>query len=641
MSGGSNNLESIELEHPFGPSERKVWSNRLRIFAALIGLFGIMLYNSEAVFLLVAIGGYLLVAAGFMLAERYRVSERFRLITFLFLDAGIITLACYAFGTQYSKIAMFYSVYLIGYLLEQGHKWGFIALLLALSLFLLVMLLEKNGAIPVAPYVQDRQHVLNSPDRLIPNFSVVTLCLTIAYILMTFTLVRLKQHMKNERQLLISKWAAQQQAAKLQKRLDETYRLEGLGRLAGGVAHDFNNLLTCILGYSRGIYQDLETSSPIREDIKEVIHAAEGAAHLTKQLLAFSRKQIIKPQIIDLSDLVSNLERMLSRIIGEDIDFKVDIKNKNNLIEADPSQIEQVIINLVANARDAMPSGGILTATVDHASLKEPESLEKYGLEGGDYVSLTVSDTGHGMEPETRSRVFEPFFTTKERGKGTGLGLATVYGIVKQNGGAIHVYSTPGKGTSFCVHLKKVAQNGNGDPENSVKTFFDGNRAKQRDSHAKVTEMPSEAKQKIRMPQINSIATILVVEDEEMVRRVTTRILRGQGYRIIEASSGEDALQKVSDLGQNGELVRQVDLLLTDVIMPGMSGKALADDLTKRDPFLKVLFMSGYSGDAIAKHGILNPEISFLEKPFTAETLIKMVRSLLDRPLASFSHLSS
>ena len=613
MTTDSDNLDPLGRNRPFGPEERKRWSNGVRIIAAAIGFAAALLYNREAVFVLCAIGVYFLVAVFFALAERWSFPQSFRLTAFLVLDAGIITVACYAFGTQYSKVAMFYSVFLIGYLLEKGHKWGFVALLLALISFLGVLLAERHGIIPVAPYVNDRAYVLASPDRLVPNFAIVTACLTIAYILMTFTLVRIKQHMHNERQLMISKWAAQKQTTKLRERLDETLRLEGIGRLAGGVAHDFNNLLTCILGYTRGIYQDLEPGSPIRPDLGEVIHAAEGAAHLTKQLLAFGRKQTITPRELDLGALLINLERILSRIIGEDIDFQVSVKEQGGLVEADPAQMEQVIVNLVANARDAMPSGGRLTATVDNSSLRSPECQEKYGLPEGNYVRLLVKDTGHGMAPETISRVFEPFFTTKEQGKGTGLGLATVYGIVKQNNGAIHVDSTPGKGTTFCVHLKRIQNNGYS--QNSAAT----------DLRHPETPLLTSAARSQGESQNDRSETVLVVEDEDIVRRVTTRILTSQGYKIIEASSGEQALDISSRLKQ------KVDLLLTDVIMPGISGKSLADTLKKQTPSIRILYMSGYSGNVIAHHGVLSPEIELIEKPFTAETLLAKVREVLDR----------
>jgi PAS domain S-box-containing protein len=376
-------------------------------------------------------------------------------------------------------------------------------------------------------------------------------------------------------------------------------KMEAIGRLAGGVAHDFNNILTAIGGYTDLLLADLAPDDQRRRDVEEIHQAAQRAASLTRQLLAFSRRQVLQPKVINLNSLVPGIETMLRRLIGEDILFATVLHPRLGNVRADPGQIEQVIVNLVVNARDAMPKGGRVTIETRNVELDESYAEDHPGVTPGRYVMLAVTDTGVGMDEETRARIFEPFFTTKVRGKGTGLGLATVYGIVQQTGGHIWPYSEPGKGTTMRVYLPRV------------------------DEPADPLERPGEAPLEL----LRGSETILLVEDEAPVRSVTRQLLERNGYTVLEAADGPAALALV-DRGSGGG---HVDLLLTDVIMPGMSGRELAGELQARRPDLRVLYMSGYTDDAVVRHGMLEPGLAYLEKPFRPATLLRKVREVLQQ----------
>ena len=379
-------------------------------------------------------------------------------------------------------------------------------------------------------------------------------------------------------------------------------KMEAIGRLAGGVAHDFNNILTAIGGYSDLLLADLPPDDHRRHDVEEIHHATQRAAALTQQLLAFSRRQVLQPKVISLNALIPDVEKMLRRLIGEDILFATVLHPRVGNVRADPGQLEQVIVNLAVNARDAMPKGGRLTIETRNVELDEAYTVDHPTVKPGPYVMLAVSDTGVGMDEETKSRIFEPFFTTKVRGKGTGLGLATVYGIVQQTGGHIWPYSEPNRGTTMRVYLPRV------------------------DAPADRLEYPSDA----APATLRGSETILVVEDEAPVRAVTRQLLERNGYTVLEAADGPAALALVD--GDAGG--RHIELLLTDVIMPGMSGRELADQLKSRRPEVRVLFMSGYTDDAVVQHGMLEPGLAYLEKPFRPQSLLRKVRSVLqDNPL--------
>ena len=381
---------------------------------------------------------------------------------------------------------------------------------------------------------------------------------------------------------------------KLEEQLHHSQKLEAVGRLAGGVAHDFNNLLTVINGYSQLLHHRIEENSPLRKDIEEIRRAGDRAALLTQQLLAFSRRQVLQPKMLDLNELVANMEKMLHRLIGEDVELRAVFGAELGVVKADPGQIEQVIVNLVVNARDAMPGGGRLTIETDNTFLDEGfSSLHPY-VTIGPHVLLAVSDTGVGMNEDTQAHLFEPFFTTKEKGKGTGLGLSMVYGIVKQSQGYIHVYSEVGKGTTFKIYFPRM----DGEIETLSPVFSAAPRGSE---------------------------TVLVVEDESSVRELIVRVLSEKGYRMLSAAEGNEGLRIA------GGHQEPVDLLITDVIMPGMGGRELANRLEASIPGMKVLFMSGYTENTISHHGVLEEGLAFLQKPFTSETLLRKVRETLDR----------
>ena len=376
--------------------------------------------------------------------------------------------------------------------------------------------------------------------------------------------------------------------------LRQSQKMDAIGQLAGGVAHDFNNLLTAILGYSELLASRPAVESLAREEIGEIRTAAERAAALTRQLLAFSRKQVLEPVVLRVNDLVANLEKMLGRVIGEDVDLVSRLDRSVGNVRVDPGQLEQVIVNLVVNARDAMPRGGKLTIETANADLDEAYAQRHAAIRPGRYVMVAVSDTGTGMDEATAGRVFEPFFTTKETGKGTGLGLSTVYGIVKQSGGNIWVYSEPGKGTTFKVYLPRVED-----------VVTEGAPRLADSSPARGTE------------------TILLVEDEEAVRTLSRRILEKHGYRVLEAGSGPAALEVLR------AVTERVHMLLTDLVMPDMTGTELASRLKADHPEIRVLFMSGYTDDAVVRSGLLEPGRAFLQKPFTPVVLLRKVREVL------------
>jgi hypothetical protein len=383
----------------------------------------------------------------------------------------------------------------------------------------------------------------------------------------------------------------------LEGQLRQALKMEAVGRLAGGLAHDFNNLLTAITGYGDLVLGALPADDARRADVEEIRIAADRAAALTQQLLAFSRKQVLQPRVLDLNVIVRNAEKLLRRLIGEHIALETVLDPALGAVKADPTQLEQVIINLAVNARDAMPQGGRLLLETRNALLDTGYTSEHSMVQPGEYVQLAVSDTGLGMDEQTKARLFEPFFTTKEMGKGTGLGLSTVYGIVKQSGGYIWVYSELGRGTTFKVYLPQVEA-------------------------AATVDLPATAPE--AAPRGSE--TVLLVEDEPALRAVARRVLQRQGYAVLEAAHGDAALALVAT--HQGPL----DLLVTDVVMPGLSGRDLADRLTAARPDLRVLFVSGYSGEALAHHGILDPDLAYLEKPFSPDALAIKVREVLDRP---------
>ncbi|MCS6859198.1 MAG: PAS domain S-box protein [Abditibacteriales bacterium] len=381
----------------------------------------------------------------------------------------------------------------------------------------------------------------------------------------------------------------------LEAQLRQVQKMEAIGRLAGGIAHDFNNLLTAIIGYAELLMVNLPPESPLRAHAEGIFKAGGSAASLTRQLLAFSRQQVLQPEVLNLNDIVSHTTQFIERLIGEDIQVVTMLDPQLRLVEADPTQIEQVILNLAVNARDAMPQGGTLTLETKNVYLDEAYARLHFETQPGHYVLLAVSDSGVGMDEETQLHIFEPFFTTKEMGKGTGLGLSTVYGIVKQSGGRIEVYSEEGRGTTFKIYLP----------------CLEGAAEAAAESVASPPLLPGQE-------------TILIVEDADAVRDSAREALSQSGYTVLEARNGEEALR----LSQ--QHAGPIHLLLTDVMMPLMSGRELAEQLTAQRPETKVLYMSGYTDNAIVNHGVLAPGIAYLQKPFSPAVLTQKVREVLD-----------
>jgi signal transduction histidine kinase/ActR/RegA family two-component response regulator len=405
--------------------------------------------------------------------------------------------------------------------------------------------------------------------------------------------------LENSRLLLESR-RAYDELAETQGQLEQAQKMDAIGRLAGGVAHDFNNLLTVILGRTDILLHPLKPEDPMRRGIELIQRTAGRAADLTRQLLAFSRKQVLEPVILDLSAVTTDMKDMLGRLIGEDIALLTTPTPGLGRVKADRGQIEQVVMNLTVNARDAMPQGGRLILETANVELDDEYVRRHVGARPGPHVMLAVSDTGTGIPREIQAQIFEPFFTTKEQGKGTGLGLATVYGIVKQSGGYIEVDSEPGQGTTFRIYLPRL--------EAEAVTV---------DRNAR----PAAA--------AGGTETILLVEDEEGVRELARDILRASGYTVLEARNGPEALLLCER--HQGPL----DMLLTDVVMPRMSGRELAERLAPLRPELSVLYMSGYTDDAVIRHGVLAAGTAFLQKPFTPAALVLRVRETLDLTTAT------
>ncbi|MBW1688001.1 MAG: PAS domain S-box protein [Deltaproteobacteria bacterium] len=403
------------------------------------------------------------------------------------------------------------------------------------------------------------------------------------------------------RGILVSRDVTAQRQAKealreSQEQLLHAQKMEAIGRLAGGVAHDFNNLLTAITGYSSLLIESLGADNPLRADVDEIVRAADQAASFTKQLLAFSRRQVLQPRVIDVNELVSNVDRLLRRVIGEDIDFVTSLDSELWPVKADPGQIEQLIMNLAVNARDAMPRGGRLVLATSTLHVPEGGGSAHPSIPAGDWVGLSLQDRGLGMSAQTLEHIFEPFFTTKETGKGTGLGLATVSAIVEQSGGHVRVKSEPGEGSTFSIYLPRT------------------------------TGRPDETMAQPLLSDLRGTETLLLVEDSESVRRLLRRYLERHGYTVIEASSGVDALRAMKR--HDGPL----DLLVADVVLPKMDGRALARQLERERPGLRVLYMSGFSDDALSDHDVFDHEVTLLQKPFTPPELLRQIRTVLVSP---------
>jgi len=423
----------------------------------------------------------------------------------------------------------------------------------------------------------------------------LTASLLLVVTALTLALRGLNDALALARQRLEEFERAEQEKKHLQERLTQAQKMEAVGRLTGGVAHDFSNLLTAIQGYSKFALDELAPDDPVRADVREVQRAAGRAETLTNQLLSFSRKQVLQPRVLKLDDLLNDMENLLRRLIGEDIDLSTVLAPDLGYVRADPGQIEQVIMNLFVNARDAMPQGGKLTFEAANVELDETYARTHLGINPGQYVMLAVSDNGAGMSDEVMAHLFEPFFTTKEQGCGTGLGLSTVYGIVKRANGHIEAESQPGEGSTFRIYLPRS---------------------------------DAEAVASAPLPRSGTLArgteTVLLVEDEDMVREVAHRALERQGYTVLTARLPEQALNLMQ------HYVGPVSLLITDVVMPGMNGPELTKRLLEFRPGLRVMYVSGYTDDELSHHGVLEPGVVLLLKPFDSNTFVQAVREVLD-----------
>jgi nitrogen-specific signal transduction histidine kinase/CheY-like chemotaxis protein len=399
----------------------------------------------------------------------------------------------------------------------------------------------------------------------------------------------------NDKRFLVGVGLDISERKKLEEQLRHSQKMESIGTLAGGIAHDFNNVLTAVIGYGNLLQKKLQEEDPLRHYVEQIIAAANRAAGLTRGLLAYSRKQVLNPQLVDLNEIIRKIEKLLERLIGEDVEFKSILTEKDLTVLADTGQLEQVLMNLATNARDAMPHGGNLFIETETVELDEDSARTHGLLKSGSYALLTVTDSGMGMDETIRERIFEPFFTTKEVGKGTGLGLAIVYGIVKQHNGSVEVESEAGRGTTFRIYLP-VVQKDAAETQASVLTPIEGG-----------TE------------------TILVAEDDEMVRKLTASVLTQFGYSVIQAEDGEAAVNKFM---QNQD---KVGLLLLDVMMPKKNGKEVYDKIRIFKPEVKAIFLSGYTPDLIYEKGLLDRGLNFILKPVAVNDLLRKVREILDR----------
>ncbi|MCP4605623.1 MAG: response regulator [Proteobacteria bacterium] len=513
---------------------------------------------------------------------------------FIFIDIGAVTFLIHCVGSLTSQIIGYYFLILVAYTLQAGRMAGIIAFILSLVSYFTLLLLELKGVFSYAPWNLTDVNI----DLTLPNvafsFCIFTFAQTGVFAFVAIIISRVKKHVETEQVLMASQREVQDRSAQLAKQFEEAQRLESLGRLAGGIAHDFNNILTGILSYSRFVREEVDKNSQAKEDLDVITQAAERAGQLTSQLLAFSRKRVIKTRNVEINKIIGNVDQIFRRTIGEQIDCRLELGSDIDTIRSDPTQIEQVLMNLVVNARDAMTEGGILTISTSNAVLDA--DLCRFHIEAkpGKYVKLTVVDTGIGMDSDTKSKIFEPFFTTKKTSDGIGLGLATVYGIIRQNKGIIEVNSNPGSGTRFDVYLPSIQE--------------------------KITDIAP-------LPLVERFAdeTILMAEDDEIVRKGTARILSQNGYTVLETSSGEEALEVAA------EHIEKIHLLLTDMIMTGISGKDLADKLRISRPDISVLLMSGYTEDAIVAEAVLEKGIAFLAKPFTREILLEEVGKVLGK----------
>ena len=546
---------------------------------------------------------YLVLAGMAVALEKTSLAERFvqtRVIGFVLLDVGVVTLMVLATGPAVSPVPVVYLLLVVSYTLQRGARYGVATLILSCVGLGTVLVLENQGITLWNPAEEAGGNPVSGAAAAWGVFSITVLVMVASVTVMSRTVRRQTLQYRQERRLRVAAEAASERSEQLQAQLEHSQRLEGLGRLAGGVAHDFNNLLTGIMGYTDIVHRGLDDGDKHKEDLAEVLTAGRRAQELTAQLLAFGRKQVVQPRRCVLGEIVADSENMLGRLIGEDVQLVTSYADQGHVILADRGQISQVLVNLVVNARDAMPDGGKLQVEVDACTLNEQEAAGSPDLEAGVHVRLQVTDDGIGMAQETLDHLFEPFFSTKGPGKGTGLGLSTVYGIVSQSGGAISVHSKPGEGSCFRI-CYPVAE---GRPSYDIDD---------------------------QVPVKGGTETILLIEDDAIVRNVTCQILTDAGYTVIVCDSGEQAIKEVS------EGTGSIHLLLSDVILTGMNGREAARHIQEHRPEIRVLFMSGYTDDTFRVDFTKGMEVPLLPKPFRSEDLLLRVRQTLDRRIARWT----
>lgn len=566
----------------------------VRLIGAVLFLLCSLLLLGDVPYLWEGVAAFGVWSAVWLFVVHRDLIPKIRRPVLLVGDVAVVTLVVALLGASTTPVAALYVLVVIIWSSLRQRYFSLLALVLSVAAYGAVLGLGHFGVWSVEPHLAASlpDHRVLSVD--VTSFAAVTAVLVTTYLFQTCFVGRIELQAAKEQRLRASERSARARDVELWQRLEEIQRLEALGRLAGGIAHDFNNLMTGISGYIRFARDTLKPGQEARADLAEALSGVERASELTSQLLAFSRKQVYRPQVLDLNDLVRDTSRMLSRILGEDVVLDLQLERDRSLVMGDPGQLERVVVNLAVNARDAMPDGGSLTILVSNVTLDRTYCESLVGLKAGRYVMMAVSDTGAGIDPRITSKIFEPFFTTKEGGQSTGLGLSTVYGIVTQNGGNVLVTSRPGEGATFTIYLPQV----------------EGTPAPLH------TPLPKP---------VRGRETVLLVEDELMVRRVAARLLRSRGYQVIQAAHGKEALRRAA------EHKGRIDLLLTDVIMPHLSGPELAEELLKVRRDVKVLYMSGYAEKVLVHQGMIEPGTELVEKPFNHDLLISRVREVLDR----------
>jgi signal transduction histidine kinase len=572
----------------------RIWGARIRLVAAVSALVLALVGLPVTPVLFGLLAGYLGFAGVALVWARDKRWPAWHLRVYLVLDLGAVSLGVYAFGVN-TIIAAFFFPLVAGYVLSWGARVGLVTMVLSLVVYSGLVLLQRYAVLPPAPLAPVPAPPAGPAYYGLTPIPLFMLASAGVFFFLHYSIRRIRRQNEILRQNLVAAGEAEVRQRVLQERLAEVQRLESLGRLAGGVAHDFNNMLTAIQGYAELLKEAVADDPESLEDLDEVLRATGQAADLTQQLLAFSRKQVVRPRVLDFCRLVKGLERMLVRVIGEDVDFRVNVGQECCRVKADGTQLEQLIVNLVVNSRDALPTGGSIVVEAKPVQVSEAAAQPLDLPAGGEYVLLTVRDSGMGMDADTLERIFEPFYTTKEKGRGTGLGLATVYGVIKQHGGGVRVSSAWGRGTTFRVYFPR-------------------------------TNEEIEGRADAAAVDAGGDETLLVVEDEPTLRRLVERVLTRAGYQVHTAPDGAAALELLEAHGES------VDLLLTDVVMPGMSGRQLVREVIGRFPDMRVLYMSGYTDGAMVDDGgLLAEDVSLLEKPFREAVLLEAIRAVLER----------